>query len=382
VRVGLDLTYCFGRMGGIHRYAIEIAKALSSDPGPHDYLIFVRRAPPAELLDTGLDFVVCTELGHFAAEQAWLPWVARRYGVDLMHLTGFPGPLVFGGPTVSTVFDATAFLFPATMQLHNRMYWRHIQPRTAQRSQVVITTSNNAAGDIARYHRVSRNRIHVIPLAVATELSQLVGRTGTIAMEAWSLPERFILGVSTFEPRKNFGRLVEAYRQLVSTRGGRDYPHLVIAGSPGWIYQDVFRLVAESGLADLIHFTPKSPSTEQLAELYSKAVCLAFPSLYEGFGLPPIEAMAFGCPVLTSNVASLPEVVGDAALLVDPLDVNAIARGLEQLTSDDALRSDLIRRGRKRAQFFSWARAARQTRAVYDHALEMSANHEIDGKTA
>jgi glycosyltransferase involved in cell wall biosynthesis len=183
------------------------------------------------------------------------------------------------------------------------------------------------------------------------------------------LPERFVLFLGTIEPRKNVRRLINAFAQLLtsSPRETSDL-YLVVAGGKGWLSEPVFARVEELGLKDRVHFPGYVPEAEK-ALWYSAATCFCYPSLYEGFGLPPLEAMACGLPVITSNASSLPEVVGDAGLTVPPEDPAALSDALHQMVVNPTLRAELAQAGRWRATRFSWAKAARQTVGVYRRAL-------------
>jgi glycosyltransferase involved in cell wall biosynthesis len=184
------------------------------------------------------------------------------------------------------------------------------------------------------------------------------------------LPDRFILFLGTIEPRKNVSRLISAFGQLVASdpRATSDL-YLVVAGGKGWLSDPVFARVEALGLQDRVLFPGYVPEEEK-ALWYNAATCFCFPSLYEGFGLPPLEAMACGVPVVASNASSLPEVVGDAGLTVPPQDTAALGEALHRLTVDPALRADLAQRGRARVNRFSWTKAARQTARVYHLALK------------
>ena len=182
------------------------------------------------------------------------------------------------------------------------------------------------------------------------------------------LDDAYILHVGTIEPRKNLSTLVRAYARL--RREHRLTPELVLAGEPGWMYQPTVRLVEELGLRNSVHFIGRVPAAE-LPAVYSAADLLVFPSLYEGFGLPPLEAMTCGTPVVASNVSSLPEVVGDAGLLVDPRDETALAEAMFRALTDTDLRQQMRERGLQRAKGFSWERCARETLAVYAEAIKL-----------
>jgi glycosyltransferase involved in cell wall biosynthesis len=177
------------------------------------------------------------------------------------------------------------------------------------------------------------------------------------------LPADYLLYVGTIEPRKNLPTLLQAYRILLDRMGHA--PTLVIAGRKGWLHSPVFRRVTELDLGGQVQFTDWIEQAD-LPALFSGATAFVYPSLYEGFGLPPLEAMACGTPVICSNASALPEVVGEGGLLVDPRDAGALARAMEQVLTDTSLRADLSARGLAQASKFSWERTARETLAVYD----------------
>jgi glycosyltransferase involved in cell wall biosynthesis len=184
------------------------------------------------------------------------------------------------------------------------------------------------------------------------------------------LPERFILSLGTIEPRKNIVRTVDAFATLIDANPVEMSDlHLIVAGGKGWLSAPVFARVEELGIADRVHFPGYVPEEEKRL-WYNAATCFCYPSLYEGFGLPPLEAMACGLPVITSDASSLPEVVADAGLTVPPNDSHALSEALHRVLVDPTLRADLARKGLARARRFSWTEAARQTAAVYRLAWE------------
>jgi glycosyltransferase involved in cell wall biosynthesis len=182
------------------------------------------------------------------------------------------------------------------------------------------------------------------------------------------LPEQFVLFLGTLEPRKNIGRLIASYAALRERRGGGATPKLVIAGGKGWFYENLFAEVSQRGLEDDVLFTGFVPS-EELVWWYRSALMFVYPSLFEGFGLPVLEALACGTPVITSNASSLPEVAGDAALLVDPHDTESLVSAMQRLLNDSELRAALSEAGVRQARLFPWSRTAAGTAAVYRDAL-------------
>jgi len=221
--------------------------------------------------------------------------------------------------------------------------------------------------DVERHLRLPPERVRVVPLAAAPSFRPLEDATKMAAVRAkYDLPERFILNVGALEPGKNQATLVRAFRRL--RRGGVEQA-LVIAGPPAWRYERLLRLVDRLGLTDEVRFLGYVPA-EDLVALYNLADLFAFPSLYEGFGLPPLEAMACGTPMVCSNAASLPEVVGDAAITVDPYDVEGLAQAMHRVLTDASLREELRAKGLAQAKQFTWERTARETVAVYRQVLE------------
>ena len=281
----------------------------------------------------------------------------------LAHFTNSIAPLACPVPVVLTIHDMSLFLQTRTQPLRSLLTVRPLMPLAARRAAAIITVSQHARCDIIRLLKIDPARVHVIynapaaryrPVTDAAELDRVRRHYG--------LPDRFVLFVGTFEPRKNIPRLLRAFAQV-----RRTYPaaRLVMAGQLGWKHRAIWQELEAQSLADAVQWLGYVPACD-LPALYSLATVFAFPSLYEGFGLPVIEALACGTPTLTSQDTALAEVADDAALLIDPLDVESIAQGLLDLLQAAALRETLRGRGCLRAAEFSWARAAAETVQVYE----------------
>jgi glycosyltransferase involved in cell wall biosynthesis len=227
----------------------------------------------------------------------------------------------------------------------------------------VIAVSESTKRDLVERYGLSPDRIDVVYNGVDASFQPVPADQVNAFRTREGLPERFILFVGTLEPRKNVVRLIEAYARLPEGR-----PALVLVGSKGWLYDDIFARVEALSLKEKVRFAGYV-SADALPYWYNAAELLAYPSLYEGFGLPPLEAMACGTPVVTSTASSLPEVVGDAALLVDPTDVEALSVAIEKVLSDEDLRRQMQAAGLAQAQHFSWETAARGTLESYRRAL-------------
>src|SRR5262249_42286431 len=237
-----------------------------------------------------------------------------------------------------------------------------------------IADSDATRRDLLRYYRVAPQKVRAVPLGVEPAFRPVeLEAARALAAERYGLTSPFLLFVGTLEPRKNLRALLEAYRRLLSSHTGEgDAPTLAVAGARGWWYRDLYRLARELGLDGRVRFLGRVPDAD-LPPLYSAAAAFVYPSLYEGFGLPPLEALACGTPVVCSDRSSLPEVVGDAGLLVDPTQPAALAGALARILDDPALRQELRGRGLERAARYTWARTAAETVQVYEQALHEAA---------
>jgi glycosyltransferase involved in cell wall biosynthesis len=296
-------------------------------------------------------------------EQLVQPGVLRRMGADLVHCPAFVGPLFTPCPMVITIHDLSFIRFPDLFRPANRLYLTVMTRLSARRARRLIAVSAHTAAEAARLLNISSERIDVVYHGVEPDFHPLPFDEIAAFRQRQKLPERFVLFVGTLEPRKNLVRLVKAFARVRDDRVG-----LVLAGGKGWLYDELFAQVEALGLSEKVVFAGYVPN-EDLPLWYNAATVLAYPSLYEGFGLPVLEAQACGTPVLTSNVSSLPEAAGDAALMVDPYDVEALAGGLDRLLTEKTLRQELRERGLAHAGQFSWPHTARETTRVYRRVL-------------
>ncbi|MCL7454559.1 MAG: glycosyltransferase family 4 protein [Anaerolineae bacterium] len=296
-------------------------------------------------------------------EQAIQPWCLRRAGVDLLHSPAFVGPLVTACPTVVTVHDLSFLLYPEGFRRWNRGYLGLFTRLSVTKARRVIAVSQSTRDDLLRHYGLSPDKVDVIHNGVDPNYRRLPADQVARFREHRGLPERFLLFVGTLEPRKNIVRLIEAYAQLPRSR-----PPLMLLGGRGWLYDEVLSRVEALALTDEVHFVGYV-AAEELPLWYNAAEIFVYPSLYEGFGLPPLEAMACGTPVITSTASSLPEVVGRAGVLIDPTDVQALASAMAHLLGDAALQAELEMAGLEQASRFSWRKAARLTASSYREAL-------------
>ncbi|MBN1484694.1 MAG: glycosyltransferase family 4 protein [Chloroflexia bacterium] len=276
--------------------------------------------------------------------------------VDCFYSPDFVLPPQIGGRRVLTVHDLAFMVHPECAVPSLEWYLHGAVSRALERADLVLADSECTRQDLIRLKGADPQRVRVLYLGVEEDFRPLEDHAALERVRArYELPERFLFTVGTIQPRKNLPRLLQA---LASLPEALRLP-LVVAGKPGWLYEETFAAVERLSLQSWVRFLGFTPD-EDLPALLNLALALVYPSLYEGFGLPPLEAMACGTPVLTSDAASLPEVVGEAAVLVDPLDVAGIAAGLRRLIEDGALRQSLRAAGLERARGFSWERSARQ----------------------
>jgi len=301
-------------------------------------------------------------------QQALLPRRARLDGLDLLHAPAYTAPIRANLPVVLTIYDTIALKFPHLCKRLNALHYRMFMPPSARRAARIIVPSETTRDDVVRTMGIAPEKIRVVPLGVPAEFQPVDDPKKLAAVRAeLNLPERYILFSGNLEPKKNLTALIQAFAE--ARRSGRVTHRLVIAGRKAWRYSNIFRMARELRLAGMIRFLGRVPRP-LLPALYSGADVFAFPSLYEGFGLPPLEAMACGTPVVTTTAGAIPEVVGNAALTVSPGSVRELRIAIEKVLANQFLRRHLRELGLNRAAQFSWQQTARRTADVYAEVLQ------------
>lgn len=296
-------------------------------------------------------------------EQVAQPWAVRQAEVDLIHGAAFVGPLVSRCPSVVTVHDLSFLLYPQGFRALNRYYLQLFTRLSVRRARRVIAVSESTKRDLVHHYGLAPAQIDVVYNGVDAAFRPLPDDQVADFRVRRGLPQRFILFVGTLEPRKNVMRLLKAYARLSPGR-----PPLLLVGGRGWLYDELFSAVERLHLSDEVCFVGYVPA-EDLPWWYNAATLFVYPSLYEGFGLPPLEAMACGTPVIASTASALPEVVGQAGILVSPTDTEALAAAMEQVLADGDLRARMRAAGLAQARRFSWQQTARGTADSYRRAL-------------
>jgi glycosyltransferase involved in cell wall biosynthesis len=299
-------------------------------------------------------------------EQLLAPVILRHIRADLFHGVLNVAPIICPVPSVITIHDLAFIRFPATFRAYNRTYLDLATRLSARRAARILVVSEHTRREVIGLLGIPAERVVVTPNAARVHFRPPTPAAIAAFRAQQGLPERFVLYVGTLEPRKNLTTLLEAYGEVA-----RHYPQvpLLIGGGKGWLYDAVFRRLDELGLREQVRFVGYLDE-EQLPLWYAAASVFVFPSIYEGFGMPPLEAMACGTPVVTSNSSSLPEVVADAGLMAPPDQPAAFAAAINRLLSDAALAHDLRARGLARARHFAWQTTAERTLAAYHNAVD------------
>lgn len=297
-------------------------------------------------------------------------WLFFKKKMDLTHFFNFYIPPFVKGKRVCTIHDMTIKAYPKTVRIENRIMMMLNLKKTCKRADRIITSSEFSKKEIVKYMDVNPDKISVLYSGVNLDLYKPCKNLEKIkkVRDKYSIPDKYYLYLGTLEPRKNIERLIMGYGILKSKKE-KKIPKLVIAGKKGWMYEDIFKLVKEKELLDDIIFTGYVTQAEAPI-LMSGAVAFVFPSLYEGFGMPPLEAMACGTPVITSNCASLPEVVGNDGILVDPYSVEEISNALEEIYIDSEKAKKMSIMGIERAKKFSWDILSEKLYEIYEQTIK------------
>jgi glycosyltransferase involved in cell wall biosynthesis len=351
---------------GNETYTVNLLRGLAATGG-HDLIQVL--TPHPDVVRAAVDLPPHFRLVPMAATPSWwripvaMPLAVRQQRAQVLHVS-YVAPPFAGCPTVVTVHDLSYLVYPGSVTPRVRLILSTLVPLSVRRAARVIAVSSNTKRDLVERYRLPPEKVSVVFEAAAPAFKRL-DATPTRSLPA-GVREPFLLAVGNVEPRKNLDRLVEAFKAL---RDAGDFPgQLVLAGKQSARAAPVLEKINRLGLSDAVVFTGYLGESD-LNLLYNRAALFIYPSLYEGFGLPPLEAMACGCPVVASNTSSIPEVLGDAALLVDPTSTTAITDAMRAVLSRPEVAAQLRERGSRRAAMFSWERAAMETRQVYAQAV-------------
>lgn len=372
MRVGFDARLLIYRRG-MGNYVFNLIRELAQVRGGIEIIAYIDDPSGATVLPScpAVHYRLLRPALYPLWEQVMLPLAASRDAIDVLHCPANTGPIMLGSSVslVLTIHDAM-YLLPSTLlpraassyQQAGRIYRRVIVPRAAQRAERILTDSEQSRRDILRYLKPA-SPVTVVPLAPSPEFKRIPDDVAMLRIRtSFGIRPPFVLALGAADPRKNTRRVVEAF--ALAKQQHKLSHRLVVVGLSASLVRTYGSYANKLGIESEVDFLG-FVDEEDLVALYNQAEALIYPSLYEGFGLPVLEALACGTPVLTSGDGAIAEVAGGAALLVDPQDSRSIAEGLTRLICDDALRERLRRAGAARVDQFSWARAAEATRDVY-----------------
>jgi glycosyltransferase involved in cell wall biosynthesis len=371
MRIGIDARAINNDLDGIGRYGLCLLRGLAKIDDDNEYVVFKSCHYNGKIVNKTNFREKNVRVNRFDVRENFvLSSILHREKLDVFHSIHFTLPLFYGGRTVVTVHDTMALKMPwffsgwgSLQGWFVKKYFGIIVPLTIRKADGVIAVSERTKKDILEDFDIPRERIEVINEAVEERFSLASSNEAFEAIKSkYGLPDKYILSVGNFKPYKNIPALVEAF-SLLKERYKIEHK-LVLAGRKGRYFKKVHELVDRLGIESEVMFTGVIDDVDMPA-LYSFARCFVFPSLYEGFGLPPLEAMACGTPTITSNVSSLPEVVGEAGIRVDPYNVDELAEAIYRVLSDEGLARELSEKGLERAKAFSWEKVAKDTLEVY-----------------
>lgn len=364
MRIGIDAS-TIGTQGGPRTYVLNLISSILEIDKENDYVVFYNSEEHLGRFPQAKEVVVpfSNPATRLFREHLLMAYHYKKERLDIVHNPKSAISILKPCKTVVTIFDLIPVTNPETEKWMARVYWKIQIPIAARHADFVITSSEFAKKEIIGRYGTPGDRIRVIPISYNIHCRPIgAGPEAEAARKRYSMPDKYILYVGTIQPRKNISTLIKAYSSLAKI--GRIKHKLVITGRKGWLYDPLFELIKDEEMEERIVFTGFVPD-EELPYIYNGADLFVYLSLFEGFGIPPLEAMACGIPVICSNTTSLPEVVGDAGMLVAPTDQKAVEEAILKVLENADLRADMREKGLIQAKKFSWERTARETLEVY-----------------
>ena len=374
MRIAIDAHSVGAKLAGNESYAVNLIEALAQIDRVNDYTLYVTTTEAYERFNQRWpNFKVHTTLPHTPLIRIPLTLSAelRKHPVDVLHVQ-FTAPPFCPCPVVVSLHDLSFEHLPQTFNRRSRTQLRLTVRHSARRAAQILTLSEHTRRDVIETYSIAADRVTAIPIAAPTHFCAVNDDMELQRVRhTYGINGDYVLSVGSIQPRKNLVRLIKAYASLRDRHTGNKFPKLVLVGKCAWLYDETLRALDETKVRESVVLTGYVPEAD-LPALYSGALCFVYPSYFEGFGLPPLEAMKCGAPVIVGNATSLPEVVGDAGLKVDPFDVSAIAGAIEELINNSELRHELRVKGSQRASMFDWRNTAQQTLKVYEQVARQS----------
>lgn len=363
MKIAIDAQTTLGQKTGFGFYVKNLVEALVKVDPKNEHILIKPRSEK--------DFPTWK---RFWWDQITFPNQAKKAKVDLLHQPCFSAPLFYSGKVIVTCHDLISVFFPENLPLASRLFYSRWMPYCYRKATLIIADSEHTKKDLMSLLGIPEEKIRVVHLAVSSDFKPVKNPVRLARVRAkYKTTKKYLLHVGTLEPRKNLEFLVRAF--ALAVREGIE-ENLVITGKKGWYYDGLFQLVEKLNLSKRVIFTGYVEEKD-LPALYSGATAFLFPSLYEGFGLPPLEAMASGVPIISSSTSSLPEVIGRAGILLPPKDEMVWAKNILKIIKDKGLANTLKALGIRQAKQFTWENTARKTVEVYNEALVKNPKHEI-----
>lgn len=374
MHIAIDAHSVGSNLAGNETYITNLIEALAEFDETNHYTLYVtKRAALDRFANRWPHVSVRMTLPHTPLVRIPITLVRelRRRPVDLLHVQ-YTAPPFAPCPIVATIHDISFEHLPDTFKRRSRLQLRLTVRRTAREATQIIVPSEHTRGDLIETYRIAPERINVVPLSAAPRFAPIKDKEELARVRRrYGIEGNYILAVGSIQPRKNLPCLIEAYADLRRRCPHVKLPQLVLVGKRAWLYQGTLDAIEKGGISQHTILTGYVPE-EDLPALYAGALCFVYPSYFEGFGLPPLEAMQCGTPVITGDRTSLPEVIGDAGLMFDPFDASALAVCLARMIDDASLRAELRARSLKRAASFQQHETARRTLEVYQRAKRRS----------
>jgi glycosyltransferase involved in cell wall biosynthesis len=364
MRIAIDAHSVGTQLAGNVTYITSLVEALADIDKRNEYTLYVTRPEVYDFYDGRWPNFEVRRIATDRVARLLFLFNAqlRRHPTDILFVQ-YNAPPMAPCKIISAIHDLSFEHLPETFNWFERRQMKFTIRRTARSADHIVTCSDYSRKDIIRTYGIKSEKVTTVPLAAPDRFRPETDEVKLAEVRRkYDLAGEFILGVGSVQPRKNLVRLIEAYSSVATTR---DVPPLLLVGKKAWLFEESLRAAAAHAIADKVRFTGFVPD-EDLAALYTLSKFFVYPSFFEGFGIPPLEAMQCGSPVITGDRTSLPEVVGDAGLMVDPLDVGAIKNAMVRMLADGALREVVRQKGFERAKLFSWKRSAQMTLDVFE----------------
>lgn len=365
-KIGIDIREASGEKTGKGWYTFHIVQALLEKDLKNKYILYTKSKVPGFDKFKNIEVRVINGRGMFWHRNVIKD--TKKEGINIFFApTSYiiPAFLPQNIKSIFTVHDLVAFLFPKNHNKKAVIIEKLCLKKALKKADKVLAVSENTKHDLISRFKISGKNIDVIPCAAGDVFKQIESESLQKFIKETNLPNKFFLSVGTLIPRKNYTKLLQAFIKL-----HKKYPncHLIIVGGQGWDYENIYQIIRENFISKNVHLLGYL-SNKSLVKLYNLALGLVFPSLYEGFGIPPLEAFKCGCPVIASNTSSIPEVVGDAALKIDPTDSQSIYLAMEKFLQDSDLRDELKEKGFKQAEKFSWEISAGELLKIIENVI-------------